>query len=44
MIGLIIAVFMVGLAMGGWIMNRMIQREYKNWVAVLAAIEISLFV
>ncbi|MDY7031314.1 MAG: fused MFS/spermidine synthase [Thermodesulfobacteriota bacterium] len=44
MIGLIIAIFMIGLALGGWAMNRMIQKESARWIGILAAIEISLAV
>lgn len=42
MIGLIVAMFMVGLALGGWIMNRLVLQEHRRWVGILTAIEISL--
>ncbi|MFH1624772.1 MAG: fused MFS/spermidine synthase [Pseudomonadota bacterium] len=44
MIGLIVAAFMAGLALGGWGMNRMIAREHERWAEVLTVVEACLFV
>ncbi len=43
-IGLIVALFMVGLAFGGYGMKLMIQRGYKRWTEILMANELMIFV
>ena len=42
MIGLIVAGFMTGLALGGWAINRMIRGKERNFIKLLTAFEISL--
>jgi len=42
-IGLIVALFMVGLACGGYGMNLMIQRGYWRWTEILMANELMIF-
>ena len=37
--GVIVAVFMVGLALGGYVANRMIQKGRASWIPVLAIME-----
>ena len=37
--GVIVAVFMVGLALGGYITNRMIQKGKASWILVLVILE-----
>ncbi|MBI5307544.1 MAG: hypothetical protein HZB37_04205 [Planctomycetes bacterium] len=37
--GVIVAVFMVGLALGGYIANRMIQKGKASWIPVLVILE-----
>jgi spermidine synthase len=42
MIGLIVAGFMAGLALGGWAINRMMLGKDRNFIKLLTAFEISL--
>ena len=41
-IGLIVALFMLGLSLGGWLMTRIIAGRARNWVKILAALEFTL--
>ncbi len=38
-VGLIVALFMLGLALGGYLMNHLISGKEKNWVGMLIIIE-----
>lgn len=42
-IGLIVALFMVGLTLGGYGMNLLIQRGYRRWTQILMANELMIF-
>jgi spermidine synthase len=38
-VGLIIALFMLGLSLGGWAMNRLIGGRERNWIILLTILE-----
>ena len=42
-IGLIVSLFMVGLTLGGYGMNMLIQRGYRRWTEILMANELMIF-
>jgi spermidine synthase len=41
-VGLIVAVFMLGLSLGGWLMTRLIAGREQNWIKLLAILEFTL--
>ena len=38
-VGLIVALFMLGLSLGGWLMTRLIAGRERNWIKILASLE-----
>ena len=38
-VGLIVALFMLGLSLGGWAMNRLIRGRERNWILLLTILE-----
>jgi spermidine synthase len=41
-VGLIVALFMLGLSLGGWLMNQLIAGHERNWIKFLAILECAL--